>query len=142
MKESESMERQAETLDLAVELRTDFDTAVARVTEALKVQGFGVLTEINVRETLKKKLDVDFRPYLILGACNPPLAFQALSIDAAIGKFLPCNVTVDQVEEGRIKVSFLDPLMMSAFVEDDQIEPVAREARSRLEEVAKALAEI
>jgi uncharacterized protein (DUF302 family) len=135
------MEKQAETLDLAVELQTDFSTAVEQVTEALKEQGFGVLTEIDVKATLKKKLDADFRPYLILGACNPPLAYQALTIDAEIGKFLPCNVTVDQVEEGRIKVSFLDPLMMSAFVDDPQIQPVAQEARARLESVARALAE-
>jgi uncharacterized protein (DUF302 family) len=135
------MDKETKTLELAVELRTDFDTAVAQVTEALKGQGFGVLTEIDVRATLKKKLDADFRPYLILGACNPPLAYQALSIDAEIGKFLPCNVTVDQVEEGRIRVSFLDPLMMSAFVDDPQIQPVAQEARSRLEQVAEALVE-
>lgn len=135
------MKKQAETLDLAVELQADFDTAVTRVTEALKEQGFGVLTEIDVKATLKKKLDADFRPYLILGACNPQLAHQALTIDAEIGKFLPCNVTVDQIEEGRIKVSFLDPLMMSAFVDDPRIQPVAQEARSRLEAVAAALAE-
>lgn len=135
------MEIQSEKQDLAVELQTDFETAVARVTEALKEEGFGILTEIDVRATLKKKLDADFRPYLILGACNPPLAHRALTIDPEIGKFLPCNVTVDQVEEDRIKISFLDPLMMSAFVEDPQIRPVAQEARSRLESVAKALAE-
>ena len=135
------MEKQAKGLDLAVELHTDFDTAVDGVIEALKSQGFGVLTEIDVKATLKKKLDVDFRPYLILGACNPPLAYQALTIDAEIGKFLPCNVTVDQVQDGLIKVSFLDPLMMSAFVEDAQIQPVANEARSRLERVAEALTE-
>jgi len=135
------MEKQAETLNLAVELQTDFDTAVTRVTEALKVQGFGILTEIDVKATLKKKLDADFRPYLILGACNPPLAYQALTIDAEVGKFLPCNVTVDQVEEGRIKVSFLDPLMMSDFVDDPRIQPVALEARTRLESVAEALLE-
>jgi uncharacterized protein (DUF302 family) len=135
------MDKQAKTLDLAVELQTDFETAVTKVTEALKEQGFGVLTEIDVRATLKKKLDAEFRPYLILGACNPPLAYQALSIDAEIGKFLPCNVTVDQVEADRIKVSFLDPLMMSAFVDDPQIQPVAQEARARLERVAEALVE-
>ena len=135
------MEKQAEAFDLSVDLHTDFETAVARVTAALKEQGFGVLTEIDVRATLKKKLDAEFRPYLIMGACNPHLAYQALSIDPAIAKFLPCNVTVDQVEEGSIKVSFLDPLMMSAFVDDPRIEPVANEARARLESVANALLE-
>lgn len=135
------MEKQTKALDLAVELHTDFETAVARVTEALKAEGFGVLTEIDVKATLKKKLAADFRPYLILGACNPPLALQALTIDAEVGKFLPCNVTVDQVEEDRIRISFLDPMMMSAFVDDPRIEPVANEARSRLERVAAALVE-
>lgn len=135
------MEKQAETLDLSVELNTDFDTAVERVTEALKEQGFGILTEIDVKATLKKKIDADFRPYLILGACNPPLAYQALTLDSEVGKFLPCNVTVDQVEEGRIKISFLDPLLMSSFTDVEEIQPVANEARSRLERVAEALAE-
>ena len=135
------MEKQAEALDLTVELRTDFGTAVERVTEALKTEGFGILTEIDVKATLKKKLDADFRPYLILGACNPALAYQALTIDAEVGKFLPCNVTVDQVEERLIKISFLDPLMMSAFVDDPQIGPVAQDARDRLDRVASALLE-
>ena len=135
------MDKEAEALDLTVDLHTDFESAVDRVTAALKEQGFGVLTEIDVRATLKKKLDADFRPYLILGACNPPLAHQALTIDPGIGKFLPCNVTVDQVEEGLVRVSFLDPLMMSAFVDDPRIKPVANEARARLERVAEALAE-
>ena len=136
------MEKQAEALDLAVELHSDFATAVARVTEALKAEGFGVLTEIDVKATLKKKLDADFRPYLILGACNPPLAYQALTIDPEVGKFLPCNVTVDQVADGLIRISFLDPLMMSAFVDDPRIQPVAQDARERLERVASALAEV
>ena len=135
------MEKQAEALELTVELQSDFDTAVERVTDALKVEGFGVLTEIDVRATLKKKLDADFRPYLILGACNPSLAYQALTIDAEVGKFLPCNVTVDQVQEGLVKVSFLDPLMMSAFVDDPRIGPVAQDARDRLDRVAVALME-
>ena len=135
------MEKQAEALELTVELQTDFGTAVERVTEALKAEGFGILTEIDVKATLKKKLDADFRPYLILGACNPPLAYQALTIDPEVGKFLPCNVTVDQVQEGLVKISFLDPLMMSAFVDDPQIGPVARDARERLDRVADSLLE-
>lgn len=135
------MEKQAKALELTVELHTDFDNAIERVTDALKAEGFGILTEIDVKATLKKKLDADFRPYRILGACNPPLAYRALTIDPDIGKFLPCNVTVDQVEAGLIKVSFLDPLMMSAFVDDPAIEPVAQDARTRLERAAARLAE-
>lgn len=135
------MEKQVKALDLTVELQTDFDNAIVRVTDALKAEGFGILTEIDVKATLKKKLDTDFRPYRILGACNPPLAHQALTIDPEVGKFLPCNVTVDQVEEGLIKVSFLDPLLMSAFVDNPAIEPVAQDARARLERAAAKLAE-
>ncbi|HSG15099.1 MAG TPA: DUF302 domain-containing protein [Anaerolineae bacterium] len=136
------MDKQAQSVDLAVELRDDFESAVERVTEALKSQGFGILTEIDVRATLKEKLDADFRPYLILGACNPPLAYKALTIDPEVGKFLPCNVTIDQVEDGLIKVSFLDPLMMSAFVDDPRIQPVAQDVRERLERVAVLLMEV
>lgn len=135
------MEKVAKNLDLTVELHTGFEAAVERVTEALKGEGFGILTEIDVKATMKKKLDVDFRPYLILGACNPPLAYKALNIDAAIGLFLPCNVTVDQLEEGLVRISLIDPLMMSEFVDDPRIQPVADDARARLERVAEALSE-
>ena len=128
-------------LGFKVKLQGEFDEVEARVRQALLEQGFGILTEINVKDTLKKKLDVDFRPYKILGACNPPLAYKALNIDAAIGKFLPCNVTVDQLEEGLVRVSFLDPLMMSEFVDDPRIQPVADDARARLERVAETLSE-
>jgi len=135
------MEKVASNRDLTVELETEFDTAVERVTQALKTEGFGILTEIDVKATMKKKLDVDFRPYLILGACNPPLAYQALNVDAAVGKFLPCNVTVDQVEEGLIRISLVDPLLMSEFVDDPRIQPVADDARARLVRVAESLIE-
>jgi len=135
------MEKVAKNLDLTVEWHAGFEAAVERVTEALKGEGFGILTEIDVKATMKKKLDVDFRPYLILGACNPPLAYKALNIDAAIGLFLPCNVTVDQLEEGLVRISLIDPLMMSEFVDDPRIQPVADDARARLERVAEALSE-
>jgi uncharacterized protein (DUF302 family) len=135
------MEKVAKNLDLMVELHTGFEAAVERVTEALKGEGFGILTEIDVKATMKKKLDVDFRPYLILGACNPPLAYKALNIDPAIGLFLPCNVTVDQLEEGLVRISLVDPIMMSEFVDDPRIQPVADDARARLERVAEALSE-
>lgn len=127
-------------LGLTVKLHTDYDTALEKVTEALKVEGFGVLTEIDVKATLKKKLDVDFRPYKILGACNPPLAYRALSAAPEVGLLLPCNVTVAQVDDG-IEVSIIDPISMLGFVSHPDLEPVAEEARQRLERVVKALAD-
>ena len=126
-------------LGLTVRLSTNFDDALARVTEALKTEGFGVLTEIDVKETLKKKLDVDFRPYKILGACNPPLSYRALSIAPEVGLLLPCNVTVSYVEDDVTEVAIVDPLSMLGFVEQPDLEPIAQEARARLDRVAKAL---
>lgn len=126
-------------LGLFVRLHTDFDTALARVTEALKAEGFGVLTEIDVKATMKQKLDVDFRPYRILGACNPPLAHRALTLAPEIGLLLPCNVTVQQADDGAIEVGIVDPLGMMAFVGSPELEPVAREAREKLARVAASL---
>ena len=127
-------------LGLTVKLHTDFETALQKVTDALKAEGFGVLTEIDVKATLKKKLDVDFRPYKILGACNPPLAYRALTAAPEVGLLLPCNVTVAQVDDG-IEVGIIDPLGMMGFVAHPDLEPVAEEARQRLDRVAKALQE-
>jgi len=126
-------------LGLNVRLNTNFDEALTRVTAALKAEGFGVLTEIDVKETLKKKLDVDFRPYKILGACNPPLAYRALSAVPEAGLLLPCNVTVSYVEDNVTEVAIIDPLSMLGFVQHPDLEPVAEEARARLDRVAKAL---
>ncbi|HSG44027.1 MAG TPA: DUF302 domain-containing protein [Anaerolineales bacterium] len=126
-------------LGLHVKLNTDFETAIQRVTDALKVEGFGVLTEIDVKATLKKKIDVDFRPYKILGACNPPLAHKALSADAQVGLLLPCNVVVSQEDDGLINISIIDPISMLGVVSNPEIEPVAKEARARLERVANSL---
>ena len=117
----------------------DFDGDVGRVTAALKAEGFGVLTEIDVRETMKKKLDVDFRPYKILGACNPPLAHRALTAAPEVGLLLPCNVTVSEVEPGTIEIGIIDPLMMLGVVDRPELGEVAAEARGRLERVAAAL---
>jgi len=128
-------------LGLTVRLNKNFDAALAQVTAALKVEGFGVLTEIDVKETLKKKLDVDFRPYKILGACNPPLAYRALSAAPEVGLLLPCNVTVSYVEDGVTEVSIVDPLSMLGFVNHPDLEAVAEEARARLDRVAAALQE-
>ncbi len=122
-----------------VQIKADFDSALARVTEALKTEGFGVLTEIDVRETMKKKLNVDFRPYKILGACNPPLAYKALTAAPEVGLLLPCNVTVSQVSEEIVEVGLVDPLAMLGVVRHPELEPVAQEARVRLERVAASL---
>ncbi len=126
-------------LGINVRLHTDFDSALVRVTEALKAEGFGVLTEIDVKETLKKKIGVDFRPYKILGACNPPLAYRALSAAPEVGLLLPCNVTVSQAEEGVVDVALVDPLAMLGVVVNSELTSVAEEARVRLERVAAAL---
>src|SRR5512141_1267035 len=99
-------------LGLTVRLNRNFEAALAQVTAALKAEGFGVLTEIDVKETLKKKIDVDFRPYKILGACNPSLAYRALEIAPEVGLLLPCNVTVSYVEDNVTEVAIIDPLSM------------------------------
>lgn len=124
-----------------VTLSTDFDTAVSRTIEALKGEGFGVLTQIDVKETLKTKLDIDFHPYLILGACNPPLAHRALTAAPEVGLLLPCNVTVAQVKKDRVAVSIIDPMAMLSFVENPTLEEVAAEAAGKLDRVAAALQE-
>jgi uncharacterized protein (DUF302 family) len=108
------------------------------VVAALKNEGFGVLTEVDVKATVKEKLDVDFRKYVIMGACNPPLAHQALSTDLDIGLLLPCNVIVYE-DDGESVVAILDPISMLDVVENPDLDPVAEEARSRLGRVAKAL---
>lgn len=127
-------------IGMKVMLNMDYDSALETVTEALKTEGFGVLTEIDVKATLKKKLDMDFRPYKILGACNPPLAYKALSAAPDAGMLLPCNVTVSQEEDGRILVSIIDPLAMMGFLVDPALDEVAQDAKERLDRVAAALA--
>ena len=126
--------------DYALQVRLDlpYDQAIDKVAAALKEEGFGILTEIDVKATLKKKLDADFRKYVILGACNPPLAHQALSAELEIGLLLPCNVIVYEEDDGSV-VSIVDPISMLGVVESPELEPVASEARARLERVGKAL---
>ena len=127
-------------LGLTVQLKnTTIASAIAQVTEALKVEGFGVLTEIDVQATLKKKIDVDFRPYVILGACNPKLAHRALTAAPEVGLLLPCNVTVSQVDPNTIEVSLVDPISMLEFVKRPELASVAAEAGERLARVAAAL---
>lgn len=111
-----------------------FEDAKSRVVDALKTEGFGVLTEIDVEATLKKKLDVDFRPYAILGACNPALAHQALKGESQIGLLLPCNVVV-QAEDNGVRVSIADPKAMFTMVDNPDVAGVAVEAEARLRRV-------
>jgi uncharacterized protein (DUF302 family) len=126
-------------LGIFVRLSTDYETALTQTIAALKVEGFGVLTEIDVKETLKKKLGVDYLPYKILGACNPPLAHRALTAAPEVGLLLPCNVTVRQLENGSIEVAMIDPLMMMGVINNPALKPIANEAREHLERVARVL---
>ena len=120
-------------------LKIGFDQAVTKVTEELKKEGFGVLTEIDVKATMKAKLNIDRRPYRILGACNPVLANQALDMEPDIGLLLPCNVVVREEADGAVSVLFLDPNLMVELVTNKEICSIATEARSRLERVKAAL---
>ncbi|MBE2216700.1 MAG: DUF302 domain-containing protein [Ignavibacteria bacterium] len=114
---------------------TNFDDTIVKVTEELKKEGFGVLTEIDVKETLKKKLDVDFRKYRILGACNPPLAYKALSEEENIGVMLPCNVIVQEKEGGVVQVSAINPMESMKSVANPNLEEVAAAVSSKLAKV-------
>uniref|UniRef100_A0A7C1FRU3 DUF302 domain-containing protein n=1 Tax=Caldilinea aerophila TaxID=133453 RepID=A0A7C1FRU3_9CHLR len=129
----------ATQLGIQVRLNTSYEEAIERATAALKEQGFGVLTEIDVKATLKDKLNVDFKKYKILGACNPPLAYRALTAAPEVGLLLPCNVIVYEDEAGGAVVTLTDPMSMVAFLDNPALQPVAEEARSRLEKVAQAL---
>ncbi|MDQ7036665.1 MAG: DUF302 domain-containing protein [Anaerolineae bacterium] len=114
-------------------LNSDMASAEAKVTDVLKAEGFGILTQIDVQATFKKKLDVDFRPYKILGACNPKLAHQALTATSEVGLLLPCNVTLAQVGDNQVEVSFIDPIHMMSVIDDEGVVAVAEEAREKLE---------
>ena len=120
-------------------LDVPYEEAIEKATAALKEEGFGILTEIDVKATLKKKLNADFRRYIILGACNPKLAYQALQNELEIGLLLPCNVIVYETDEGQSVVSIVDPLSMLGVVENPKLDPIAQEARTRLQQVIEAL---
>ena len=121
------------TLDMS------FDEAIVKVTEELKKEGFGILTEIDVKETLKKKLDVDFRKYRILGACNPPFAYQALQAEEKIGTMLPCNVIVQETSGGQVEVSAVDPVASMQAVDNPELGDVANQIQSKLQKVIAGL---
>jgi uncharacterized protein (DUF302 family) len=112
-----------------------FDNAIQKVTEALKAEGFGILTEIDIKATLKKKLDVDFYNYKILGACNPPFAYKALLAEDKIGTMLPCNVIVQEKVAGQVEVSAVDPSASMLSIENKDLQAIATEIRTRLKKV-------
>lgn len=120
-------------------LNTTFEKAIENVTAALQKEGFGILTEIDVKETLKKKLDVDFQPYKILGACNPPFAHKALQAENKIGAMLPCNVIVQDVGGGKVEVAAVDPAASMQAVDNPALEGIAAEVRARLQAVVEGL---
>ncbi len=120
-------------------LNTDFDSAISRVTDELKKEGFGVLTEIDVKETFKKKLDVDFRKYRILGACNPNFAFEAIKSEDKVGTMLPCNVVVQEHEDGKIEVSAIDPIASMMAIKNDSLGDIASSVSDKLRRVIENL---
>ena len=116
-----------------------FDDAIEKVTEALKAEGFGILTEIDIKATLKKKLDVDFYNYKILGACNPPFAYKALLAEDKIGTMLPCNVIVQEKIQGQVEVSAVDPAASMQAIGNKTLKDIASEIRLRLQKVIEQL---
>ncbi len=120
-------------------LAVPFDKALEKVKQALSGEGFGVLTEIDVRETMKKKLDKDFRNYRILGACNPPFAWQALQVEDRIGLLLPCNVIVQETSEGRVEAAAIDPVASMQRVGNDRLKDIAEQVREKLSRAIASL---
>lgn len=129
----------SKTYGFGCNLALPFAEAIPAVTAALKQEGFGVLTEIDVKATLKAKIGVDYQPYVILGACNPNLAYRGLQAEQDLGLLLPCNVIVHANADGGSTVSIVDPLQMLGFVENPALQPIAEEANSRLRRVIEHL---
>jgi uncharacterized protein (DUF302 family) len=120
-------------------LPLSFDDAVRRTTEALKAEGFGIITEIDVKETLRKKLGIDFRGYTILGACNPTLAHKALQLEDKVGTMLPCNVVVQEIGDGRVEVAAVDPVASMAAIDNPRLKQLAADVRDKLKRVVASL---
>ena len=120
-------------------LTPPFEQAITKVSDALKSEGFGVLTDIDVEQTLRKKLNVDFRPYRILGACNPSLAYQALQAEDKIGTLLPCNVIVQERDDGQVEVSAIDPVVSLARAGSPQLSELAETVQAKLKKVVDSL---
>lgn len=123
----------------SIHLETSFDNAINQVTEALKKEGFGILSDIDVKTTLKAKLNIDRKPYRILGACNPPLAHRAIEADPDIGLLLPCNVVVREEENGKIWVGFMDPEAILKLVDHPDVHALGKEVKAKLESVRDSL---
>ncbi len=123
----------------SVDTKGRFDDVVARTTEALKAEGFGVLTTIDVAATLKMKLGIEKKPYVILGACNPHYAHKALEVEPDIGALLPCNVVVREEADGHVNVAFMDPVAVLGMVDRPEVSVLGGEVRAKLQRVAKAL---
>lgn len=120
-------------------IKVSFEEAIDRVIASLKSEGFGILTEIDVKETLKKKLDVDFQEYKILGACNPPFAYKALQAEDKIGTMLPCNVIVQKISEGEVEVAAVDPLASMKAIENPELSDIAVQVQEKLQRVVESL---
>jgi len=120
-------------------LEGDFDLIIEKVTEELKKEGFGIMTDIDIKETLKKKLDVDFKKYRILGACNPPYAHKALEAEDKIGTMLPCNVIVQEISKGVVEVAAVNPMASMQSVENETLKEIAKEITTKLERVIEKL---
>ena len=129
------LEMNRTTYGFSKSVNLTYENALQKVTEELQKEGFGVLTEIDVKETMKKKLDVDFRNYKILGACNPPYAYKALQAEEKIGTMLPCNVIVQEMSDGQVEVTAIDPMASMQAVENPALEEIAAEIRNKLKAV-------
>lgn len=123
----------------STKLKGEFEEVINRVTEELKTEGFGVLTQIDITKTLKEKIDVDFKKYRILGACNPHFAYKALSVEETIGVMLPCNVIVVEAGEGEYEVSAVSPMASMQAIENEKLEPIAQEVEEKLKSVINRL---